>query len=371
MGLSNSLMAQLTIIIESVPLNTPDNSSIYLAGNINQWNPADKTYRFKGNANDQLLLQLDSLEKGDALDFKFTLGTWDLVEIDSYGVDIPNRSYVFDEADTLFVSIGAWSNPALKSSLKSTASYNVEIISDSFYMPQLDDYRRIWIYLPPDYDFEDELDYPVLYMHDGQNLFDKSRSFSGEWQVDESLNALFDMGATIPIVIGIDHGGVNRVNEYNMRDAVEPQINAQGEQYLDFIIFTLKPYIDSHYRTRPERDFTGIMGSSVGGLISCYAILYHGDVFSLAGLFSPSYWLDSTIYEQALPDLPFRIYQMCGTDESDKTQANTEKMHTLFVSQLGGEENTKLKIVPGGKHNEKLWAKEFKDAILFLYSPEE
>lgn len=361
--------AQLTIVIESLPENTPDNSIVYLAGNINQWNPANKDYQFVKGLNDHLTLRIDSLYEGDELQFKFTLGTWGLVELDNYGIDKENRSIIYTDPDTLYVSIAAWNDPQVEKVIKSTASYNVEVISDSFYMPQLDQYRRIWIYLPPDYDFETATDYPVLYMQDGQNLFDGSTAFSGEWEVDESLNELFEIGATIPIIIGIDHGGVSRINEYSMVDSKDPPIDAQGEQYLDFIIYTLKPYVDSHYRTKPKREYTGIMGSSVGGLISTYAILYHGDVFSLAGIFSPSYWLDDSIYALSLESLDFRIYQLCGTEEGESTIANISKMDSVFVSQSSKKENIRLKIVKNGKHNEELWKNEFTEAILFLFKP--
>jgi alpha-glucosidase len=363
------LPAQLSIFIEKIPANTPENSQLYLAGNINQWNPADKLYRFKKDSTNHYVLRLDSLTEKENLQFKVTLGTWDLVETDAYGADVANRSYTYEGPDSIYISIGAWNNPLIKSKLKSSAAYNVEVISDSFYMPQLNRYRRIWIYLPPDYDFEEENNYPVLYMQDGQNLFDRVSAPYGEWQVDESLNALFEEGKTIPIVVGIDHGGVDRLNEYSMEDLDDPAIDAEGDLYLDFIITTLKPYVDSHYRTLADREFTGIMGSSVGGLITCYAILDYSEVFALAGIFSPSYWLADSIYTIELPEDPIRIYQICGSEEEGATVQNCERMYKHFIEQSEVDEDFYFEVVKGGKHNEKFWAQQFQAAILFLYNP--
>lgn len=361
------VQGQLTLIIDDIPENSPPNASIYLAANINQWNPADNDYQFKLNKNNELYLVLDSLNVDDEVVFKFTLGTWDLVELNLDGSDKSNRTFTFQESDTLFLSIDAWHTPTSPGIIKSTASYNVEVISDSFYMPQLNRYRRIWIYLPPDYTIEDD-EYPVLYMHDGQNLFDVTTSYSGEWRVDESLNELFEEGAIVPIVIGIDHGEWRRLDEYTMEVAEGYSTVAEGELYLDFLVNTLKPYVDSHYRTKPQREFTGIMGSSLGGLISSYAILNHSDVFGLAGLFSSAYWLSESIF-LIPPDIesPMRIFELCGSEEEGKTVESIVKMDSVFVSQVESKENIYFEVVEGGKHNEQLWSDGFKDAILFLF----
>lgn len=362
--------AQLTLIIDEVPANTPENSQIYMAANINQWNPASKDFKFKRDSSDIFVLTIDSLAEDQELQFKFTLGTWQLVEVDQFGNNLANRSYLYSPSDTLYFSVVAWNSPDERKKVKSTLSYNVEVISDSFYMPQLDRYRRIWVYLPPDYNMEDDTEYPVLYMQDGQNLFDRATSFSGEWQVDERLNALFEEGYTVPIVIGIDHGNSTRINEYCLVDVDEPKIDAEGELYLQFIVTTLKPYVDSHYRTKPEREFTSIMGSSVGGLIATYAISLYPNVFGSAGLFSPSYWLDENIYELSF-DPSTMIYQLCGSEEPDNTVANCEHLNEVFLSQLDNSDNLMLEISEGKGHNEGLWSSGFGDAIIFLFNSSE
>ncbi len=365
---SSISFSQLTIILDEIPSNTPENASIYLAGNMNNWNPADSLFKFSINENGKYYLYSNLIELGTVISFKFTLGTWDLVEVDEKGNDIPDREYIYLEADTLIIVVEAWKDPSIVPVVENSMSYNVEIVTDSFYIPQLDRYRRIWLYLPPDYTEDLEKNYPVLYMHDGQNVFDVSTSFSGEWNADEHLNLLFEEGKIIPIVIAIDHGGLFRFSEYVMQGFDEHSKEAEGKEYLEFIVNTLKPEVDLRYRTLTNRENTGIMGSSLGGLISTYALLYHPDVFGLAGLFSPSYSIADSIYSLSFSDeYSFRIYELGGSKESDYMVKNLERMDSLFTSYSKANQS-KLKVVEGGKHNEKLWSDWFSDAIIYLYT---
>ncbi|BDX04927.1 hypothetical protein MACH26_04480 [Planctobacterium marinum] len=125
-----------------------------------------------------------------------------------------------------------------------------------------------------------------VFMHDAQNLFDEKTSFAGEWRVDESLNALAQEHDLQLIVVGIDNGGEHRTQELSSWDH-EKYGKAEGEQYTDFIVNVLKPYIDDRYRTLPDATNTAIMGSSMGALSSHYAIHTYPEIFSKAGLFSP------------------------------------------------------------------------------------
>jgi predicted alpha/beta superfamily hydrolase len=128
--------------------------------------------------------------------------------------------------------------------------------------PELGNQRDIFVYLPPGYDASQQR-YPVLYMHDGQNLFDEATSYSGEWQVDETMEALSRAGYPA-IVVGIPNLGERRIEEYNPVDT--PQHGGgKGGLYLTFIVQTLKPLIDGQFRTLPDRLHTGIMGASMGG----------------------------------------------------------------------------------------------------------
>jgi hypothetical protein len=258
--------AQVTFIIDSIPAYTPPEDTLYIAGDFQGWNPGDPAFALTKNANGKWFITAEAAPAGTTIQYKFTRGDWGRVEKGPNGEEIPNRVYTFGNADTVHHIVYNWAD--FGGGGTSTAADNVHVMDDEFYMPQLDRYRRIWVYLPPDYE-ETEDHYPVIYMHDGQNLFDASTSFVGEWEVDETLNDLFDEGYKVPIVVGIDNGGTERINEYT------PWVNpgyggGQGNLYLEFIVETLKPHIDQYYRTLPGRDHTAIWGSSLGGLISQY-----------------------------------------------------------------------------------------------------
>jgi len=362
--------AQLTIIIDQLPDDTPSKSKIFFAGNINDWSPNDPSFSFSQNSDGKYFILLDSLELEKTLQYKLTRGSWDLVEVNSDNKDIEDRLYTYMGPDTIVLKIANWKNPKVSTKVKSSLSYNVEMITDSFYIPQLNRFRRIWVYLPPDYEIEEDTQYPVLYMQDGQNLFDNSTSGFGEWHVDEHLNSLFDEGYIVPIVIGIDHGGSYRINEYSIEDSENYDITPKGDLYLDFIKETLKPFVDSHYRTLSEKESTGIMGSSLGAIISAYAILTASDVFNLAGIFSPSYKMAKSLYSYPLEKSEsIRIYQLCGSNESKDMVANMMEMDSLFTSYIDSREQIQFKVVEGAKHNETLWSNGFKEAIIFLYNP--
>ena len=184
-------------------------------------------------------------------------------------------------------------------------------------------------------------------MHDGQNLFDAATSYSGEWEVDETLNKLAAQGKKVPIVVGIDNGGGDRIGEYT------PWANSQygggdGEKYMQFIVETLKPYIDQHYRTLPDRENTGILGSSLGGLISHYGSLRYQGTFSKVGLFSPSYWFSDNIWAFTHSiglGQNLRFFQLCGTGEGAGVQSDMQRMNDSLVSMGFGQDNIFNKIV--------------------------
>ena len=193
---------------------------------------------------------------------------------------------------------------------------NVQIAPD-FYSPQLDNSRDILIYLPPSYHQSDRR-YPVLYMHDGQNLFDDATSFSGEWRVDETMEFLSRAEKLESIVVGIPNTGVTRTDEYSpFQDARHG--GGRGHQYLSFLAYTLKPQIDRHFRTLADKPHTGILGSSLGGLISLYAFFHFTDIFGFCGVMSPSLWFaDDAIFHYVRHTAvyhPGKIYLDAGTRE--------------------------------------------------------
>lgn len=231
--------------------------------------------------------------------------------------------------------------------------------------PQLENERDIFVYLPPSYAASSQR-YPVLYMHDGQNLFDKALSYGDDWQVDETMEAL-SLEGTEAIVVGVPHMGVQRCNEYS------PFGDGCGDAYLAFLTDTLKPLVDGALRTLPGRAHTGIMGSSMGGLISLYAFLRRPDLFGATGALSPSLWYaNRAVFDVArdTPRSPGRIYLDIGTAESPRMVADARRMQQL-LQRKGyslGDDLTYVEA-PGARHDERAWGLRLLNALRFLLGP--
>lgn len=234
----------------------------------------------------------------------------------------------------------------------------------SLYITELQVKRRIWVYLPADYAFSGKK-YPVLYMQDGQNLFDTKSSFSGAWEIDKYLDSIDFAG----IVIGIDNGGETRIQEYNPNNTDEYG-KGLGAEYLDRIVTILKPYVDSHFRTLPDAANTSIAGSSMGGLITFYAGLLHPKVFGAIGVFSPSFWLVPDLEEQIKNTKPLhhknqRYYFYAGGRESEDLIERIEGVSNLVKEKF--KSKVTLHLHEKGTHSEASWQKMFPVFYGWLY----
>lgn len=251
-----------------------------------------------------------------------------------------------------------------------SAGPGVDVLATPFTMPVLDRQRTVRLYLPPSYGSNTKR-YPVVYMHDGQNLFDDATSYAGEWGVDETLNASAARGGLEAIVVGIDNGGILRMTELNPFD--HPRFGrGEGEAYVGFIVDVLKPWIDTHYRTLPGPEHTAVIGSSMGGLISDYAIHRHPGVFGRAGVLSPAYWTAPAIYEYAQSHpLPAgaRVYFSMGEREGESAIPDVQRMHTLMAGQRPEPGAVTLHIAPGAGHDEAAWRAELPLVLAFLFAP--
>ncbi|TDD98589.1 alpha/beta hydrolase [Flavobacterium cellulosilyticum] len=236
--------------------------------------------------------------------------------------------------------------------------------------PQLQSTKKIWIYLPINYNATKKK-YPVIYMHDAQNLFDAKTSFVGEWNVDEKLDSL----KAQVIVVGIEHGNEKRIEELTPYKN-EKYGGGNADKYLEFIVKTLKPEIDSKYRTKTKATNTAIIGSSLGGLASYYAIIKYPKVFGKAGIFSPSFWFNQKeIIEltEKSPKLKAKIYFLYGDREGDEQDRKIMLSELNKIDSLISKKRceckhlTKKTIVKGGQHNEKLWRDGFVNAYLWLF----
>lgn len=333
--------------------------TIYLAGNFNNWNAGDKNYQFKFGeaANRSFTIELPA----GNYEYKLTRGAWNNVECTRDGKDIANRTLKLTKDTTINILLQKWKDDFKQEALlkKHTVSEHVTILDTAFNIPQLNRSRRIWLYLPKDY-YKSKKRFPVLYMHDGQNLFDEFTSGFEEWGIDECLDSLFNQGKKKCIVIGIDNGPkrMNEYNPYNFKQAGK----GEGNEYIDFIVKTLKPYIDNHLHTLKDKKNTFIAGSSMGGLISLYAVMKYPEVFGGAGIFSPAF-LTASGLENDLNTMAKKInsklFFYAGGNESEKMipymKEVESKIKSLSPSKIFEE------IDPEAKHNEAAWRKYFID----------
>ena len=239
-------------------------------------------------------------------------------------------------------------------------------VLEGLYSPQLDNRRNVITYLPPSYGTGTRR-YPVIYMHDGQNLFDEATSFAEEWNVDNTMNALSQVGLEA-IVVGV-FNTEGRLDEYSPFEDAEGRGGA-GDRYLDFLVDTLKPRIDRDFRTRPGRDHTLVAGSSMGGLISLYAFFRRPDVFGNSGIMSPSLWFaERSIFPfvEAAPYTPGKVYLDVGTLEGKETVADVRHLRELLLGK-GYRRHRDLVYVEakGAGHSEVAWSQRLHFAVDFL-----
>ncbi|MFC6268522.1 alpha/beta hydrolase [Frigoriflavimonas asaccharolytica] len=344
-----------------------DERPVYITGNFNKWNPKDAAFQLTKNNDESYSIEIDDDLLPEKIEFKFTKAGWENVELDRFGNITINRKIAKNKKSCDSV-VELWRlnwGP-----FKDEFNPVVEVISENFYIPQLDRYRKIWALLPYDY-YSSEKRYPVLYLQDAQNLFNEGSPF-GNWEIDKKLSILAEYSRGDVIVIAVEHGSEDRINEY-IFDNDKVASGSEGKKYIRFITDTLKPYVDSVYRTKKDRENTGIGGSSLGALISIYSGFLYPEVYSKLMIFSPSLWIEPN---NNFPMMSFRkpykikAYIYGGEKEGSKMV----KRIKMFEKQLvkWDEQNIfsfefKTNINPEGTHNEFYWSQEFPRAVEWLY----
>jgi predicted alpha/beta superfamily hydrolase len=339
--------------IKALPAYHTSGDDIYIAGLFNGWNPQDTNYRFQQTEQGKYSFSL-KLDAG-TYEYKITRGGWDKVECKKGGAIIPNRVLVMPSDTSVQLFIEEWADHILQKPKLSTATKNVRIIDTVFLIPQLKRTRRVWVYLPEGYTISKKR-HPVLYMHDGQNVFEDTTSYSGEWGVDECLDSMKKKC----IIVAVDHGGSKRINEYCPYD-MERFGKGEGNPYVDFLAKTLKPFIDKKYRTLVDRKNTFVAGSSMGGLISLYAVLKYPKVFGGAGVFSPAFWISGTkIFDDIRKKgklVNAKIYFYGGKQEGETMVPDMLKAFSGMLKVSKSKMTTVIR--DDGKHNEGRWRVEF------------
>jgi predicted alpha/beta superfamily hydrolase len=241
-------------------------------------------------------------------------------------------------------------------------------------------FLRVW--LPPGYDDPQNAQrhYPVLYLNDGQNLFETSTAFGGvEWQADETADRLIREGAIPPmIIIGIDNTGKERMREYLPYRSMNPmKLRAQGRHYPDFLMKEVMPFAGRNYRVATGPENTGFGGSSLGALIALYTVIVRPEVFGKVLLESPSLWVAN---RQVIRDSrkvriwSERIYLAAGTAEAgDGARSRTvvddaRELAAILRRAVLSEQRLRFNIAEGGTHSESAWAARFPEALQFLFA---
>lgn len=370
-------MKTITAHLHALPPLTPPGATLFLAGNVNGWQPNDERFRFRPNGDGSF--HLDFQADLETLEYKITRGHWSAVEGDAEGKEAPNRVVKIGANESeLWLRVESWTD-LYEQSQGFKLPENILLLHPNFFMPQLGRSRRVWACLPPDYWANPARRYPVVYMHDGQNLFDNPDALFGSWGIDKAMNRLFlsenavsPVPSTVgcqPIIIGIENGGEHRIGEYS------PWNNArhgggEGAKYLDFVCDTLKPFVDEHLRTLPEREHTGIIGSSMGGLITLCAAIERPEVFGMAGVFSPSLWFSKEAFQMVKnrkPVLPVKILLMAGQQESRNMVSELLDLYETLLEAGHAEENLHYDLHSDGVHSEWFWAREFEHALRWLF----
>ena len=281
----------------------------------------------------------------------------------------PSPGNAADGAPALDAGEPQWREyPAADDGVHHTVVGTMKVL-DAVHSPELGNERPLYVYLPPSYATDPERRFPVLYMHDGQNLFDVATSFGGEWEVDQTLEDASADGLEA-IVVGIPNAGSERLNEYSPFVDAKHEAGGRGDAYLDFVVGTVKPLVDRSFRTMPERGCTGIAGSSMGGLITLYGFFRHPDVFGFAGVMSPALWFgDRAIYDfvAAAEYVPGRIYVDVGTREGREELADVRRLRDVLIQKGYRKGKDFLYVVEmGGAHNEAAWARRLRKELQCL-----
>ena len=364
---------RVTFIVEA-PATTPPEATLFISGNagaLGSWSGAGLKLAAVGAHG---YLGTVDLPVGSAIEFKVTRGSWDTVEKTATGGEIDNRRWTVVGEDTVRVAIANWRDlTASRAGVKhSTRTGDVRVLGafpSKFVAP-----RDVLVWLPPGYALESKRRYPVLYFHDGNNMLDDSTSFVGEWKLDETAARMIAGRQVAPFIAVCVYNTGERIAEYTpVEDARHPG-GGRGDRYARFLIEELKPVIDRDYRTAKGPSNTGVVGSSLGGLISLAIGFDHPDVFGLIGAVSPSvWWADRAIIAQAAhAPKSLRVWLDIGTVEGDSPLGGSREVEGVAATRDAllkaglPEPRVHFEAVEGAHHNEAAWAARLDRILEFL-----
>ena len=357
----------VNITIEVIADNLPGGSKIYITGNDDQlgnWQPdsIELSKIEKGKWSKSF-----SFIKGKKLEFKITRGSWENEALNDDGSTPVNYTINVLDDTSITYNIKLWADQVerkIEGQITGTVQYHRNFQGEGI-KP-----RDIIVWLPPDYESDLNKNYPVLYMHDGQNILDPNTSlFQVDWQIDEATDSLIRKKLIMPIIIVGIYNTPDRNQEYS-----EDKL---GLLYMKFITDSLKPFIDRNYRTKPDRTNTANGGGSLGGLISFMLMWEHSETFSKAISFSPAFKIDNydcidnvKSYKGKLKN--FKLYMYNGDNELDSMLQPGVNEMLIVLKQKGYIEGDHFYFHKGKNslHSERDWAKNIWRALIFIFGTE-
>ena len=346
---------KITFIVNSASVDSGKN--VYIVGNIPQlgkWNPAGILLN---KINDSVWTKTITFNTGENLQYKFTEGTWSTEALDSNLTVPPNHQLKVSKDSIVTLSVPKWKDQVPSQSI---SKFHGQITGTVRYLKNLKAKgirkRDVIIWLPPSYFKDKNKRYPVLYMQDGQNLFDpQTSSFGIDWQLDECADSLIRKNKIQEIIIVGIYNTVDRKNEY---------LNSKvGDAYMNFVVNKLKPMIDKKYRTLPDRENTAVGGSSAGGLISFLLAWKYPKVFSKSACISPAFDISyvnifKSLRNYKVPKKKIKFYFDVGTVglEAKLKPGIEEMINYLKEKEYQEGRDFEFYVATGETHNEASWS---------------
>ncbi|HXI83220.1 MAG TPA: alpha/beta hydrolase-fold protein [Verrucomicrobiae bacterium] len=348
--------------------NAPAGSKLFIVGSdekLGGWNPGAVALE---KQDDGSWTGTYSFPAGSQLEYKITRGNWETEAVSADGSVPGNYTLNVQSNETVTIVVANWRDILHKDIVRKVEGQITGVVK---YHRQMEGEgikpRDVIVWLPPSYEKSPEKHYPVLYVHDGQNIFDPATSFTGvDWQIDETADRLIREGKLQEILV---------VGIYNTADrGMEYSNTPTGRAYMRFVVEKLKPFIDKEYRTLPDREHTAVMGSSMGGLISFLMVWNYPQVFSRAACLSPAFVYreinaPSLVENYTGANKKIRIYIDGGGVGLDaQLQPGCDAMLRALQAngfKMGG--NLEWYRDPEAEHNERAWSKRVWRPLLFMY----
>jgi len=340
-------------------------TTIFITGNhtlLGNWNPGaialDRT--------DDYYAKVLTFPAGTKLEYKFTLGSWEKEAASDNGEIFANFRLTVTGDTILSYTFNNWTHrirQPVVGHILGQVEYLNNLSGDGLKA------RDVVVWLPPDYNENPQKRYPVLYMHDGQNLFSaRTAGYGAEWRLDEIADSLITAGCIRPLIIVGIYNTSDRSQEYGT--------GKMGLRYRDFVISTVKPLIDQRYRTIPDRELTVTGGSSMGGLVSFILLWENPDVFSKAICMSPAFQIDTLDYVRIVKNHPgkppaIKIYiDNGGIDLENELQPGIDAMLNSLTA-LGFRPDCDYYWVkdPQAAHNETAWSRRIAYPLQLFFRP--